>query len=135
MSVLAVLDKCKLEDAEKELQAAEAELERVTADARKKVEALRELVKILTIRRDGKPKRVLNRKKKGEATAPSTNGDGEPDNRGKIIAYLQAAGPCTSGAISRGTGIAPHVVSRLCNSTPVIKCDPVKQTYELKRGV
>ena len=132
-SVLELLSKVKLEDAERELQEAEAEFERIVGEQKKKVDALREAVKLVRIRDNGKPKRTINRKKKGEAA--DGTGEVEPDNRAKIIAYRQAAGPATAGAISRGTGIAVNVVSRLGNSTPAIKADPKTQTYELKRGV
>lgn len=68
-SVLEVLDAVKIEDVEREIAEVEAALEAATSEHTKKLDSLRELLRVLKFKRDGRPQRAARGSKKAAKAA------------------------------------------------------------------
>lgn len=106
-SVLDAFERITVESVEAEMATVEAALEALTATHAKRLDALRELRKVLLIRRDGKPQRVPRGGRKPQRPEPSPKRSGDepglrPGSAADLISqHLRMYGRQTPQEIAR----------------------------------
>lgn len=131
----AILESLDLGEIRELIDREESELEKLVADRRKHIDALKVLEKAANVRENGNPKRKPRQQKPkadGEESAPRKKPPGRQSDLSKIRTFLDANGPAYPTTIVKATGVNSERVLVLLNLQDFCKLSSGE--YELREG-